>query len=78
MICNKAEKKKNEIKNKEIKKKKKESKIEIEKKKPVVVPFKPPDEYPWQGRNSFLYYKIVLCNKYKYNILFDQIKEILT
>ena len=34
----------------------------------VVVAFKPPDEYPWQGRNSFLYYKIVLCNKYKYNI----------
>ena len=36
----------------------------------VVVAFKPPDEYPWQGRNSYLYYKIVLCNKYKYNILF--------
>ena len=36
----------------------------------VVVAFKPPDEYPWQERNSFLYYKIVLCNKYKYNILF--------
>ena len=31
----------------------------------VVVAFKPPDEYPWQGRNSSLYYKIVLCNKYK-------------
>jgi hypothetical protein len=36
----------------------------------VVVAFKPPDEYPWQGRNSSLYYKIVLCNKYKQNIFF--------
>ena len=53
------------------KRKKKKAKLKLKKtKKTVVVAFKPPDEYPWQGRNSFLYYKIVLCNKYKYNILF--------
>jgi hypothetical protein len=52
--------------------KKKESTLEkkTNKKQPVVV-FKPPDEYPWQGRNSFLYYKNILCNKYEYTILFD-------
>ena len=67
-------KKKKKIKNKNKENNKKESKIEKEKTTTVVVVFKPPDEYPWQGRNSSLYYKIVLCNKYKYNIIFYFIK----
>ena len=50
---------------------KKKNEKKRKKKTTVVVAFKPPDEYPWQGRNSFLYYKIVLCNKYKYNILLN-------
>ena len=39
--------------------KKKEKKRK--KTKTVVVAFKPPDEYPWQGRNSFLYIIKLSC-----------------